>query len=115
MDARSITNAINEHSKWLENLQKIKICNVPPSDNFIKKNSHKLCNFGIWLESHHQELEDMNKDLFYEIYTLHKELHQLGKEILEAKMISLETYDNFIDKSKLMKKKLREYRAKSYK
>jgi len=121
-----ISEAIQNHTIWLENINKSLICNKTPTDTMIDKEAHIKCKFGKWLEENKETLKDIDLQVFYEVYEEHQKLHQLGKEILDIayehnfmnitkhKTIPQEKYDKLLQLSKDIKKTLRKFRTNLY-
>ena len=121
-----ISEAIKNHTIWLENINKSLICDKTPTDTMIDKEAHLKCKFGKWLEENKEVLKEINLQVFYEVYEEHKKLHQIGKEILDIayehnfisvtkhKTVPENKYDELLKLSKDIKKILRKFRANLY-
>jgi len=123
---KMMSEAIKNHTIWLENVNKSLICDISPTDTMIDKESYLKCEFGKWLEENKEVLKDINLALFYEVYEEHKKLHEIAKEILDIayennflnikihKTIPERKYDELLKISKDIKKTLRKFRANLY-
>ena len=121
-----VSDAIKQHTKWMEDINKCLICNISPRKEMINENAHQVCQFGKWLEDNKDELKEIDLKTFYEVYEEHKQLHQEAKEILDMafehnfaniakhKTIPVEKYDTLLKLSKDIKKTLRKFRASLY-
>ena len=121
-----ISQAIKNHTIWLENINKSLICDKTPAETMIDEEAHIKCKFGKWLEENKETLKEINLQLFYEVYEEHKKLHEVGKEILDIayehnfmnvtkhKTIPESKYDELLKLSKDIKKTLRKFRANLY-
>ena len=114
-----VSNAIKNHTKWVEEIQEIIICHKNFDNHMVSENSHLECEFGQWLEKNKTELTEVDLKNFYEIYETHKKLHNTGKEILETAFqnsscvtpIPQNIYEKLLKESKEIKKHLRIFRA----
>jgi hypothetical protein len=79
----TISNAIKDHTKWMESINITLICDVKPSDNMLDLNAHKKCKFGQWLDENSEALKAIDLDTFLEVYNEHQALHSKAKEILD--------------------------------
>jgi len=122
----TVSNAIKDHTKWMENINKCLICNVSPNDEMLEDNAHLKCKFGKWLEENKEALKEIDIKIFYEIYEEHEKFHKIAKSILDIsfehnfmnitkhKTVPVEMYDEFLKLSKDIKKTLRKFRANLY-
>jgi len=122
----TISDAIKNHTIWLENVNKALICDTKPTETMIDEDAHLKCEFGRWLEENKDELKDIDLKTFYDVYEEHQRLHKIGREILDKayehnfvklkkhNTISEEQYDSLLKVSKDIKKTLRKFRASMY-
>ena len=121
-----VSEAIKQHTTWMENINKCLICNVSPKPEMIADNAHEICKFGKWLEENKEKLKEIDMKTFYEVYEEHKQLHQTAKDILDTafehnfsnilkhKTIEEKEYDKLLKLSKDIKRTLRRFRASLY-
>jgi len=121
-----ISEAIKNHTIWLENINKSLICDKTPTETMIDEEAHRKCKFGKWLEENKDSLKEINLALFYEVYEEHQKLHQKAKEILDIayehnfmnltkhNTVPENKYDELLKLSKDIKKTLRKFRANLY-
>ncbi len=121
-----VSEAIKQHTQWMEDINKCLICNISPKEEMIDENAHQICKFGKWLEKNREELREIDLQTFYEVYEEHQKLHQEAKNILDIsfdnnfanivkhKTIPIEKYDVLLQLSKDIKKTLRKFRASLY-
>ena len=121
-----ISQAIKNHTIWLENINKCLICDKEPNKTMIDTNAHLECKFGKWLEDNKEILKDINLKVYYEVYDEHQKLHAKGKEILDIayehnfmnvtkhKTVPEVKYNELLKLSKDIKKTLRKFRTNLY-
>ena len=123
---KNISSAIKDHTVWMENINKTLICDIKPADNMLDKEAHLKCNFGKWLEANKEQLQEINKSIFDEVYKEHQNLHSTAKEILDIayehnflnlskhKTIPESKYNALLNLSKEIKSTLRQFRSNIY-
>ena len=95
--------AIAEHTRWLNDLYRSRICGLPVAEIYLKKNAHHLCKFGRWYHniSISSPILRGRKD-FILIDKLHRAMHDsagiLAIKTKQGKEITVKEYDTFIEK-----------------
>lgn len=97
---RDLGTGLVNHSQWIKVLHRTLICNDMPEENDLSEDAHHLCKFGKWYYSL-SESEFKDDPHFIETGTLHIEVHNKARELLEIKLsgkaISSEAYNDFTD------------------
>ena len=79
--AHELDLAIENHAKWLANLNRTLIFDSPPNDADLSKHPHLLCQFGRWYHGlKNPILEEIPG--FNEISGLHEQMHTTAKQLL---------------------------------
>jgi len=74
--------AIEEHSRWLNNLNRTLFFNHQANVDDISNNAHQRCYFGRWFQSQENQII-MTLPSFMGIGKIHKEMHDVASELLK--------------------------------
>jgi len=126
MGIEKVTEAINSHTNWIEKINKSLICDIPYDKKDVSEEPYNLCEFGKWLNENQELLKEINVEQYFKVYELHKELHNIVKDILIFshdknvltkhlhRAIPLEKYERLLKFSKELVRELRVFRAGLY-
>ena len=67
------------HSAWLNKVDKV--IENGNAEKYVHEDSHKTCEFGLWLHSHGNKVLD--KETFQSVDSVHREIHQLARQALK--------------------------------
>lgn len=73
--------AIEEHGRWLNNLNRALFFNHQTSPDDISDNAHQRCHFGRWFMSQQNQII-MTLPSFMGIGRVHKEMHEVARDLL---------------------------------
>ncbi|MBF0186488.1 MAG: diguanylate cyclase [Magnetococcales bacterium] len=95
-----LEKALSDHNTWMMNWHRAIICNQSVEEAHLDHKAHRKCNFGIWYyNSNHPILS--NHQSFLNIRTIHRTLHEMGRELLIKSGKGLEImpgeYDTFLE------------------
>lgn len=78
-----LDTAIEDHSRWLNNLNRTLFFNHQMNSDDISENAHQRCHFGRWFQSQKNQII-MTLPSFMGIGRVHKEMHQVARELLQV-------------------------------
>ncbi|MBE9560284.1 MAG: diguanylate cyclase [Proteobacteria bacterium] len=97
---RDLGTGLVNHSQWIKVLHRTLICNDVPEENDLSDDAHHRCKFGKWYYGL-SESDFKDDPTFIETGTLHIEVHNKARALLETKLsgkaVSSEAYDDFTD------------------
>ncbi|MEA1987752.1 MAG: CZB domain-containing protein, partial [Pseudomonadota bacterium] len=67
------------HSAWLNKVDKL--IKNGDAKKYIQKDSHKTCEFGLWLSSY--GIKVLDNQTFQSVDRIHQEIHQLARQALK--------------------------------
>jgi diguanylate cyclase (GGDEF)-like protein len=98
---KKLEYAIAEHTRWLNDLYRSRICGLPVAEIYLKKNAHHLCKFGRWYHNTSSPVL-MGREDFILIDRLHRAMHAsariLAIKTKQGENITVKDYDTFIKK-----------------
>ncbi|MFO7594254.1 MAG: diguanylate cyclase [Pseudomonadota bacterium] len=91
-----LEKAVENHSKWLANVNRTLICKLPPESKDISTAPHHLCHFGRWYHGiDNPALAGMES--FVHIGKVHEKMHLCAKQLLlTPDDVSPEAYDELV-------------------
>ena len=93
--------AIAEHTRWLNDLYRSRICGLPVAEIYLKKKAHRLCKFGQWFHNTSSPILRGRED-FILIDRLHRAMHDsariLAIKTKQCEEITIKEYDAFAKK-----------------
>lgn len=99
---RELELAIENHAKWLSQVNRTLICKLPARKNDIGEHPHHLCQFGRWYHGI-DEPEIYSADTFQQIGAVHKQMHLAARSLLikaqQKERISPDEYDALVELS----------------
>lgn len=98
--ARELDLAIDNHAKWLSQVNRTLICELPAQSKDLSEQPHRLCPFGRWYHGIDEPVLSAI-DSFQHIGAVHMEVHLAAKSLLlkaERKArITTEEYDKLVE------------------
>ncbi len=76
-----LQQAIENHARWMAQINRVLICQLPPPENDLAERPDHLCKFGHWYHGiNNPELTTL--DSFTAIDPVHRQMHQVAKQLL---------------------------------
>jgi len=72
---------LEQHTEWLDRVQRCLFCAEPPDPDDIAKDAHRRCFFGHWLESGHTPLLERFAE-FRPLRQVHESMHRDARRLL---------------------------------
>ena len=96
MYASELEHAVENHARWLAQVNRALICQLPPDEKDISEAPHHLCHFGRWYHSiDNTDLTEVES--FARIGEVHRLMHLSAKHLLLTDdAITTEEYDRLI-------------------
>ncbi|HEY9148672.1 MAG TPA: PAS domain-containing protein, partial [Gammaproteobacteria bacterium] len=94
--ASELEHAVENHARWLGQVNRALICQLPPDEKDISEAPHRLCHFGRWYHSiDNADLTEVES--FARIGEVHRLMHLSAKHLLLTDdAITTEEYDQLI-------------------
>lgn len=95
--ARELDLAVENHSKWLANLNRTLICNLAPEEKETSEQAYLLCQFGRWYHGIDNPYL-MAVDSFIKLGEVHKKVHRAAERLLNKRAnIHVDEYDELVN------------------
>jgi diguanylate cyclase (GGDEF)-like protein/PAS domain S-box-containing protein len=76
-----LQQAIEDHVRWMAQINRALICQLPAEANDIAEHPHHLCKFGHWYHGIHNPVLSTLEN-FRAIDPIHQKIHQIAKQLL---------------------------------
>ena len=100
--ASELELAVENHAKWLAQVNRTLICELPAKSNDISEHPHHLCQFGRWYHGIDEPLLS-SIDTFQHIGAVHKQMHLAARSLLlrasRKESTDPDEYDALVDLS----------------